>query len=249
MNRLVILLFCISLFSCDSEKGWDCIKTVGTIVTEEREVTPFSQIVVEDDLFLTIEEGEQYSVTVTTGENLINDITVEVEAGILKLNNTAKCNFNRAYDVSFVHVVTPTLTSIRSSSVNEVRSVGTLSYKELLLISNTDAGVEDAGKSGDFILDVATELFRINANGQSEFFISGTTNQLRVSFLDEIPKLSAGNLIADKVSFTTRSANTITVFPVNEIIGTILGAGDVIVKNKPSVVMVETPSIGQLIFE
>lgn len=250
--RNFILLF-ISLFvlhSCNTENGWDCTQTVGTIIDVPFEVDAFNKITVEDDIFLEIEKGDDYKVVVTTGSNLINDITVDVEAdGTLRLKNNNGCNLVREYDVTKIKVTTPTLTFVRSSSRNKVTSINTLDFQSLLLKSDTDPGVIDSGKSGDFDLNVAVDTLRVTANGFSAFKISGTTNFAAIGFLDEIPLFNGEDLVIQELRFTHVSGNSITVNPQQSMRGSIRSTGDVISLNEPPIVDVEELFTGRLIFQ
>ena len=249
MKKIVALLLIICCISCNTEDAWNCIQTAGDIVETEIPVTAFSKITVEDDIFLIIKEAETYTVTVRTGANLLNDIKISQEGELLRLQNENRCNLARAYDITFITVTTPKLEEIRSASYNEVRSEGVLAFPNLKLESNTNPGVITAGKSGDFILDVAANTIEAIANGQSEFIISGTTNMLKIRFTDEIPKFSGAALIANEVSVFHRSANTITINPQERLTGTILSTGNLIAVNTPPIVEIEERFTGRLIFE
>lgn len=249
-NYILLFVTFFVLQSCNTENGWNCIQTVGDIVVEPFEVALFSRITVEDDIFLEIQQGEVQSVIVTTGSNLLNDISVTVEAdGNLRLKNNNNCNFLREYDVTSIRVTTPILTNIRSSSRNKVTSINTLSFESLALKSNTEAGVISSGKSGDFDLNVAVDALRISANGASAFKISGTANQLNIGFLDENPFFQGENLIVQNLNFLQVSGNKMIVNPQQSISGSIRAVGDVISLNEPPIVDVEELFTGRLIFQ
>jgi hypothetical protein len=167
MKIYYILYFCAFLLqSCNTEDAWNCIQTVGDIVEEPFEVAPFTRITVEDDIYLEIEHGEVQRVVVTTGSNLLNDISVVVEAdGNLRLKNYNNCNYSREYDVTTITVTTPSLSQIRNASRNTVTSKNTLHFESLSLRSDTSIGVIDPGKSGDFRLSVAVDSLLVSANG------------------------------------------------------------------------------------
>lgn len=249
-NYIIVFVCFLVLQSCNTENGWDCIQTVGDIVEVSYDVGSFDKITVEDDIFLEIEKGEEYAVIVKTGANLINDITVVVEPdSTLRLKNNNGCNLVREYNITSIKVTTPTLTDIRSASRNTVTSINTLDFEELEIQSNTNPGVIDAGKSGDFILDVDVEDLIVRANGFSEFTMSGSANTAFVSFNDEIPRFNGENLIVQDLRVLHVSGNKMTVNPQKSITGSIRSTGDVISLNTPPIVDVVELFTGRLIFQ
>ncbi len=251
MRKLIFIIICsFVLSSCNTENGWDCIQTVGDIVEVSFDVEIFERITVEDDIFLEIEQGDTQQVIVTTGSNLLSDISVVVEEdGNLRLKNYNKCNYSREYDVTRIKVVTPTLTRIRSSSINTVSSLNTLFFESLILTSNTNVGVIDSGKSGDFILDVSLDRLVVQANGVSRFEITGTADKAQIEFLDDIPRFDGGNLIVQDLVVYHASSNIMTVNPQQSIKGSVRRTGDVISLNEPPLVEVEELYTGRLIFQ
>ncbi len=251
MRKLLILVACfIVLQSCDTENGWDCIQTVGDIVEVPMPVSSFSKITVEDDIFLDIEYGDVQQVILTTGSNLLSDITITVEGdGTLRLKNNNSCNLIREHDVTRVKVITPILTDIRSASINPVTSTNTLRYELLRLWSNTNAGVIDPGNSGDFILDIEVDMLNVTANGLSVFTIEGSATNARISFLTELPKFEGSNLIIQELRVLQVSNRDMIVNPQQSITGSIRSTGDVISLNEPPIVEVEELFTGRLLFQ
>ena len=251
MKKLILLFIGLVLLqSCNSENAWDCIQTVGDIVEVPYEVGTFSSITVEDDIFLEIEQGDTHQVIVTTGSNLLDGIAVVVEAdGNLRLKNSSNCNFSREYDVTSIRVVTPSLKVIRNASRNTVTSINTLRFKELLLASNTNPGVIDPGKNGDFIVDIDVDDLRVEANGFSTYTLSGKAENVFIGFYDELPRLEAEGLIIQHLVVVHVSGSKMVVNPQQSIIGSIRSTGDVISLNQPPIVDVEEWFTGRLIFQ
>ncbi len=249
MNKspLFIPLFLL-IFSCNTEDAPDCLQTTGTIINREVEVGNFSKLIVEDAISVVIKQAPQQKVTVETGENLFSDINLEVKNQTLYLQDNSGCNWFRDYGVTTVYIETPNLTLIRNTSVRSISSNGLLSFENLDLISNTQAGVDNAFKSGDFNLQLACERLSISANGLSIFTLSGTADRAFISFTDEAPRLDGENLVINKLTVFQRSATYMKVFPVEAIYGEIRGTGNVISLNRPPIVEVMQYYTGELIF-
>ncbi len=247
-NILIYIGLVLVLFSCNNEDAPDCLQTTGTIISREVEVGNFSKIIVEDAISVVIKQAPQQKVTVETGENLFSDIYLEVKNQTLFLQDKSGCNWFRDYGVTTVYIETPNLTFIRNASVGSIASNGLLSFANLDLISNTEAGVDNANKSGDFNLQLDCERLSISANGLSIFTLSGTADRAFISFTDEAPRLEGENLVINKLTVLQRSATYMKVFPVEAISGEIRGTGDVIAVHRPPMVDVTQYYTGELIF-
>ena len=64
---LIIVILC---FACDSEDAPDCLRTNGDITTQHYELAPFTKIRIEDNVNLSLEQGDNQAVRIEAGENL-----------------------------------------------------------------------------------------------------------------------------------------------------------------------------------
>ena len=249
MKNVIYILVLVLVFSCDSDNASDCLQTEGSIVQTEFEVTTFNSIQIEDDVTLIIKQSDTQKVMVETGENLLSDVSVKVVGQKLIIQDNNGCNILRDYGVTKVYVDTPNLIEIRNASSKEVRSEGVLNFPILTLTSNSTGNIDGVIKSGDFYLNIVCNDFRVAANGQSVFYISGNTNKARINFADEWPKFEGENFIINDLRILQRSGAKMIVNPVEKITGEIRGTGDVISVNEPPIVAVEEFFTGKLIFQ
>ncbi|MEH6764773.1 MAG: head GIN domain-containing protein [Aequorivita antarctica] len=249
MKKLFFAGLIFLLFSCDSENGWDCVKTAGDSISKEYIVADFSKIRIEDDVTLYLKQGETQEVTLETGENLLNDISVTIEEKTLVIKNHNNCNLVRDYGITKVFVSTPNITEIRNSSAYDVIGEGVLNFPELTLVSNSSVGPETIRKSGDFFMNVICEEFRVIANGQSVFYIKGKTEKATLSFEDEMPRFEGKEFVINELAVFQRSANKMIVNPQQSIIGKIVATGDIVSYNHPALVDVKELFTGRLLFE
>jgi hypothetical protein len=248
MKKSIYIIFAF-LISCNGEKAPDCFQAEGETIQEVFAVPFFSEIRIEDDVSLLIKQGDTQEVIIETGDNLLNDVSVEVIDEILVIKDNNRCNFVRDYGITKAIVTTPDLKEIRNSSEFDVVGVGVLNFPFLRLVSNTTDGIEDSRKSGDFTITVYCNDFRIEANGFSGFYIDGFSEKATFAFEDEVPRLEAENLVVNDLYVFQRSANKMIVNPINRIRGVIRGTGDVICVNRPPIIDVEEFYTGRLIFE
>jgi len=249
MKKTFFLGFIFLLISCDSENSWDCVQAAGDSVSKEYTVLDFSKIRIEDDVTLYLKQGEPQQVRLETGENLLSDISVSVEGKTLVVKDHNSCNLVRDYGITKVFVTAPNITEIRNSSAYDVIGEGILNFPELTLVSNSTAGPDNIRKSGDFYLNINCEVFRVIANGQSVFYITGYSQKSSLSFDDEMPRFEGQNLVIDELTVSQRSANKMIVNPRQSIVGKIMATGDIISHNRPPLVDVKELFTGKLLFE
>lgn len=237
------------MLACDSENAWDCLQAAGSTISKEYSVSEFSKIRIEDDVTLFLKQGDSTHIILETGENLLGDISVSVEENTLIVKDKNDCNLVRDYGITKVFVTVPNITEIRNSSAYDVIGEGILHFPQLTLVSNSSAGPETIRKSGDFYLNLICEDFRVSANGQSVFYITGESEKVTLSFADELPRFEGKNLKIDELTVFQRSANKMIVNPQQSIVGKILATGDIISYHRPPIIEVKELFTGRLIFK
>lgn len=247
MRKLLIILSLGLLFTCDSESGLDCFQTSGSIIQQNVLISDFNRILVNRDVELIIKQGTDYEVVIETGENLINDVVVEVVGDQLILTDNNTCNFVRDFGITRIFVTTPTLREIRSSTQYDTSSDGVLNFERLALVSE-DFNDTDSFAVGDFILELNIEDLSIVANNLSFFFLSGEVTNANFQLPGGDVRIEAENLIAQNISVFHRSSNDIIVNPQLSLTGEIRSTGDLISVNQPPTVDVEEFFTGRLIF-
>lgn len=242
-----ILILCF--FACDSENAPDCFQLAGDTIQVPYELPDFTKIRMEHNVSLVIKQGETQEVILETGENLLPEVLVYVEDGVLVLRDNNNCNYVRDFGITRAIVTTPILTEIRNGSSYDVVGEGTLNFPSLHLISNTTGGFENIRKSGDFTMTVNTTTLTIEANGLSGFYIDGNAENATISFEDQVPRFEGAHLLVDHLRIFHRSANEMIVNPQLSIRGNIVGVGNVISLNRPEIVEVEELYSGRLLFQ
>ena len=248
MKKIIGLLFVFMWLGCDSDKGWDCIKTAGPLVQQEIPVSAFDKITVWDRAKLVIKEGEEQKVVVETGKNLMSKVKVSVTDGRLEIHNNNNCNLVRDYGMTTIYVTAPNIIEIRSSTGMGIESIGILSYPSLSLISEDYQGDAKYHTSGDFTMELDVEELSIVANGRSKFYLNGNATKTFIGLYSSDCRVYAENLIIQNLNLYHRSTGPMVVNPQESIRGEIVGWGDVIAKNRPPIVEVEELYKGRLIF-
>ncbi len=244
-HTLLIFLLIQICISCSNDGAPDCFKNAGATVVYEVPVATFTAINISEGIELIIAEGEERKVIIETGENLKAEISAEVVGNELYLKNSTGCNWVRDYSTTKVYVTTPVLTKIYSASQFAVKSEGVLSFPELMLQS----GLFGETTSGTFELQVDCESLIIEDNQSSHYHISGTVNNLKISFYAGDARFEGSGLLANKVNIFHRSSNDIIVNPQQEVQGTLYSTGNLVLKNQPPVVDVERLYTGQVLYQ
>jgi len=247
--KKIIYIFTIFIFAnCNNEKSNNCFQSAGEITQVEIELPTFDKVVVHQRIELIITEGPEQKVIVESGENLLPDISVEVINNELVLTNYNTCNFFREYNLTKVYVTSPNLTAIRNASEYNVSSNGVLTYSSLYLRSVGDKS--EILSVGDWHLNIQNENVRILSNGIAVLYLTGTTNNLDLSFSNGDTRFEGENFKAQHIKVTQLSSNDMLIYPVQSLTGTIHSTGDVIAFNKPLLIEVEELSnYGKLIFK
>lgn len=249
MKKNIYILLTVLFFSCNGDKVPDCFQNAGDIIQQEFEVATFSKITVFERIELILTEASTETVTVETGEYLMNEIKVYVEEGRLILKNENGCNLTRDYGITKIYVSAPNITEIRNSSGLAMRSNGVLNYPRLTLISE-DSVEEDAFHTdGDFHLQVNCQYIYVATNNLSNVFISGAVEDLLVRFYSGDGRFEGADLIAQNVEIFQRSSNDMILNPQQTLIGEIRSTGDVILVNEPPVLDVHQFYTGHLIIQ
>ena len=241
---IVVFLF----FACNSEDAYDCFQTSGSIIEQDVTVSSFERILVNRNIELIIKEAPEYKVTIETGENLINDVNVEVIGNQLILTDHNSCNYVRDYGITKIHVEAPNLIEIRTSSQFEISSEGVLNYETLTLYSEDVIAASDF-TTGDFRLTLNSDHLDIVSNNLSFYYINGEVESLFVGFYSGAGRFEGENLSAQNVSVFHRGSNDIVVNPQQTLSGELKGTGDLISVNEPPIVDVERFYTGELLFQ
>ncbi|WP_193434711.1 head GIN domain-containing protein [Confluentibacter citreus] len=248
MKKTLYILVSILLMACNSEDAGDCFQTTGAIIQEEIILSDFDKILVNRDIELVVKEGPEQKVIIETGKNLLNDVEAVVADGRLTLTDNNSCNYVRDYGITKVYITSPNITEIRSSTQYNISSDGVLTYPILTILSE-DFSAPDSFTIGNFYLQLNNDAFTIVFNNISNCFVSGTTNNLNITFASGGSRFEGENLIAQNVTFWNRSSNDMILNPQQSIIGKISGTGDVICLNQPPIVDVVEQYKGRLIFK
>ncbi len=244
MRKYLLIAFILILVSCGLSE--DCIKSSGSFVARDVEVTPFENIYVHPGIELIVTQGDLYEVRVEAGSNFIEQISAVVENNALTLKDNSGCNWVRDYGNTKVYVTAPNIVEIYSNTDQVIRSNGVLRFPLLRLYSMDFFG---GVGSGDFIMEVENQQLVVQSNHVSAFFITGKTDQMLLRIYNGNGRFEGADFIAKEIILFHRGANDLKIHPTESLTGDIYSTGDVISVNQPANVSVIEHYSGTLRFE
>ena len=212
--------------------------TVGPIVTQTRELPDFSEVYLNDNINLSLVRSDTCYLVITTGKNIIDNVTNEVSNGTLTISNNTTLNWIRPYD----YTIDATL--YYKDIINFVfASSGTLETQNNYTghIAPPDFyRFEIHGGSGDVNLNISNcDDFRVVYHyGTSQLNISGDDNKLFVIYKRSYGVIDARNYEAETVHITTDSASDCYISASESIEARINNCGDIYYKGDPEEIQV-----------
>ncbi|MFH1160617.1 MAG: head GIN domain-containing protein [bacterium] len=240
-GALAVSFLSILLCWCGCGKtGFDCLNSTGEITTEERTISPFDSIEINDYVNVFISHDSVTKVTVQAGKNILPGISTEVKNRQLVIHNNNTCNWIRSYNNPInVYISTPDLWKIYYNSSGNLTSLNKLSYDSLML--------EVWGGCGTIDLDV--DIF------QGYFYLQLGTADLHLRGACDIASLSSGdfglldarNLHARFLFISSRSSNNCYVYADQELTATIESIGDIYYTGNPKKITTILNGTGKVI--
>ncbi len=154
---------------CKKDNMFDCFKSTGEIVTQERSASYFGGIVLKNNLDLYITQGASYSIAVEAGKNLQKNIKTVIKDSVLTISNDNRCNWVRSYDKPMkVHLTVVDLDSIIYQSSGNVYSMNTLITDSIQVL------VKEGGGSIDLQIETGKSYLQLN-EGTVDLHVHGNS--------------------------------------------------------------------------
>lgn len=241
--------FWILIFTsgCSSPSGPECLKTTGDLQTIEMDLPAFSKLFVGEGVRLKVRQGTAFSIRITGGKNLIDNMGAEVKGETLEVYNDNSCNLFRSYTPAEMLLTVPDLKEIRCATQYELSSDGILNFPEILVYCENFL-VPEVLTNADINLNLNSNNIRMVLNGLSPVTLQGTAETFSLEIAAGNARVDASTLIAGKVEVYHRGSNEMHVNPQLELSGDLLSTGNLYAHNRPAVVQVNERYKGRLIF-
>ncbi|HEU4717120.1 MAG TPA: DUF2807 domain-containing protein [Bacteroidia bacterium] len=236
----VLFPFVLLFPQCKKENACDCFKGTGDIVTEERQLQPYHNVYVEDNVNLIFVEDTMNIVRVEAGKHLIKLVKTESDGEWLRIRNDNKCNFMRRYGIPinvYIHYVRNSIYHIKTKGTGEITNANPCTSDSIDL---------DVESSGDITFEMNSPAVYTHQHGAGDITLTGHSDNVIIY------SRGTGFTITDGITsgYTWVSTNTtgkITVAPSNLLIVEILGPGNVYYKGTPASIVSSELNTGKLL--
>lgn len=131
LKYAVILSVLVIAFSSCKKDGWPCKNGSGSVITEVRNLTGFTQIENEMEAEVYITQGTEYEVKVQAQQNLLEEVIMEMNGDELQIYSKHCLN---KHDPIKIYITLPTLTRVDISGSGFAVTTGKFTTNSLTLV-------------------------------------------------------------------------------------------------------------------
>lgn len=236
----ILALTLLALSGCKKDSFCNCLKKTGDEVSEDREVSSFTSIEMNNNVDVIIKPDTTYKITVTCGKNLVDGIKTEVVNNKLIIRNINKCNWMRDFKNTFtVEVAVKDLTQLTNNGSGNLYFSDTLYQPEFQVDNWSGTGTLNLLlHCNETRLKLHTGPADINASGYTAVgYIYTAGNGF----------CNTRNLVSDYCYVTTKSTGDVNVTAVKELQAEIKYNGDVYYSGSPATIKSVITGNGKLI--
>ena len=225
---------------------WDCFKSTGPEIREDRQITSFSEIRLENKIDLVITQDTIERLAVVCGENLINKIETTVSSGLLTIQNHNTFNFVRSYDRHITVYV-----SVKHLKALDFRSAGNVSTSNML--SDSALTIESFDGSGLIDLSLQEKVIHTNLHtGPATIRLKGSSPLLYI-YSGGNGEVDTKNIPCPQIYLTNRGTGNFYIStdssPTSNIQAELTSTGDVYCSGRPSALAKSETGSGKFILE
>jgi hypothetical protein len=256
MKKLLSALFALTFASlaCNASIP-EALVGSGDIVTESFDVSDFDQIRLGTSGTLYVEQGDEFSLTIETDDNILPALNVDVTKGVLRL--TANPDYTTLQSTTLIYRVTvPELTALDVSGSGEI-FVGDLKSASLFMnvsgsgdmnFSNAeiDSLTINVNGSGKVTFESATSKdISINVNDSGDVTLAGTTESITITTSGS-GKVFAEELKSANEDVTINGSGDTNLWVTKAITVNISGSGEVHYWGSPKIELKNNSGSGEL---
>jgi Putative auto-transporter adhesin, head GIN domain len=191
--------------------------------TEERAVTPFSKLRVENGIDVSLIQGDRPSLTIEADDSVLKDIVTEVHGGELRISRARNSGFGFSGRDARVQLTFVQLSDIEASGGSDIDSRGDIKLDDLSV---------SASGGSDVDLAVDAKNLELSLSGGSDLKLRGSASSLTVTASGG-SDIGAGELMADRVTLRVSGGSDAHVNAKEAIELDASGGSDVTVSGNP----------------
>jgi len=236
-----IAIVALFLASCNNVTistgdGSNKITGNGKLVSDQREIKPFSSIAIAGVFNVILNQGNSESIKVETDENIVPLIITVVENDTLKVKLKDSTSIRKMTKLN-VYITLATIASINTMGVGSLKSEDTLHLKDLEL------NIEGVGATE--ICLVADKL-SVNSKTVGAIVLSGIVNETSIIH-NGVGLIKAFDLKSKKLSLQTSGVAAAEVFASEEISIEASGIGGIEYKGGATKKQINNDGIGKVV--
>ena len=236
-----------SLFGHGSERG------SGEITTEQRQPGEFQRILLECSADIVVSIDSQYRVTVTTDDNLQDNVITEVTGRkTLVIDTDGNISSRRGI---LVEISTPHLVQLEVDGSGSIQ-IDQLKEETFEILLDGSGDIELAGEIKELEIsldgsgqvtasDLISEDVKVEIGGSGDVELQGKADYLECT-LSGSGDIDARRLEAQSVDARTHGSGDISVYAAKSFDGTVYGSGDIDVYGNPDDLERSTPGSGEI---
>ena len=260
-----VLLFTLVTFLSFSAFGQkkERIKGNRNVTTNETPINSFNKILVDEDFYVDIIEGDQASVFIEADDNLHDVIQFAVADSVLTFNTSKKITTRKKLSIKVIY--TTTLKEIETTDNGEISSLTSINLDNVVVTSSGSSKAFLNIKSQTFDLK-SSERSRVKLNvtaNESKFEMSdtskldgliesdrmnidmyqradakvrGTLDKLKVRTSNSA-NIVGKELVATNCEILAEDSSDVTVNVTNELFVDVSGSGEVFIYNEPEITL------------
>lgn len=239
---MIFIVILTILAGCEGDLFNDCLSGRGNATTERRGLYSFRNVAVYDNIRLTIELSQEYSVTINSGHKLGPMITNLIHNNTLEIRNESPCSLLKdPWAPVDVLVKVPTLDSLL------VMSQAGVSVNGVIVSENFYA--EATETSANITLNLNTRYFRLDfLKGTGDISITGYSDTIFI-YNVSAGKVDALNSQSQVMVVNTGSLNDVYVRAGEKLLDVnIQNIGNVYYSHDPAEIIYYSTNTGKLLW-
>jgi hypothetical protein len=232
LSLLVLVATALSMAGCGFVITLPSISTKiegsGNIISEAREVTDFTRIVLSGAGDLTITQGEGHALTVRTDDNLMDYVKSEVIGDTLLLSFTDEARNKN---------LRPTQGWIYEITLEELEDIGIAGAGTILCdgLQGDELVISISGSGEIRLSDLQIDDLDLHISGMGEIEMNGEVARQSYT-ISGFGNVDAGDLAGEDVIVAIQGTGNVTVWGTETLLVTIAGTGDVSYYGSPETV-------------
>ncbi len=171
-NIIFISIFLVGVLlalpSCTKDHLNECFNGRGKTTTEKRGLYSFGNVSVQNNIGLILKQGDEFSISIRTGENILPSIVTQIKDNTLFISNESVClMFTDPWDIIEAELTLPDVDTLFIYSTGDVSTSGTFVSDSIFV------KIEES--PADITLSFDVRYLEVNfLSGTATVLISGT---------------------------------------------------------------------------